>query len=384
MKKLLTLALAMLLVFSMASCAPAATEAEADTEGAAIKIGGIGPITGAAAVYGTAVKNASELAVKEINAKGGIQFELNYQDDEHDPEKAVNAYNTLKDWGMQILMGTVTSAPSIAVAAESSADNIFQLTPSATAEEAIANDNSYRICFSDPQQGSISAEYIASEGLATKVAVIYNSADAYSSGIHDAFITSAADLSLEIVADESFTDDSNTDFNVQLQKAKDAGAELVFLPIYYTEASLILTQADSMGYDPVFFGCDGLDGVLTVENFDTSLADGVMLLTPFSVTSDDEMTASFVAAYNEAYGEDPNQFAASAYDAMYALYEACTEAGVTSSMSASDVCEAMKTQFTQMTIDGVAGKGVTWDASGAPTKEPSIYIIKDGAYTAAE
>ncbi len=401
MKKLLTLLLAALMMFSLAACAETTEEttsgAETTTEettteettestdtAGAIRVGGIGPITGGAAVYGTAVKNAAELAVQEINAMGGLQFELNYQDDEHDPEKAVNAYNTLKDWDMQILMGTVTSAPSIAVAAESVVDNMFQITPSATAEEAIANDNAFRICFSDPQQGQISAEYIQSTGLATKVAVIYNSADAYSSGIHDAFIAKAAELNLEVVADESFTDDSNTDFNVQLQKAKDAGAELVFLPIYYTEASLILTQADSMGYEPTFFGCDGLDGVLTVENFDTSLADGVMLLTPFSVTAEDEQTANFVAAYNAAYGENPNQFAASAYDAMFALYEACTTAGITSEMSASDVCDALIAEFTQMSVDGVTGKSVTWDASGAPTKAPSVYVIQDGAYVLAE
>ncbi len=377
MKKVLSLLLVMALAIGLAACG--AQSGSSDT----IKIGGIGPITGGAAVYGTAVKNAAELAVKEINALGGLQLELNFQDDEHDAEKAVNAYNTLKDWNMQILMGTVTSTPSIAVAAESVVDNIFQITPSATAEEAIANDNAYRICFSDPEQGTLSAIHIAEKGIASKVGVIYDSSDAYSSGIHDAFIAEAGAQGLEIVADESFTADSNTDFNVQLQKAKDAGAELIFLPIYYTETSLILTQADSMGYAPIFFGGDGLDGILTVENFDTSLAEGVMLMTPFTASATDEKTVAFVEAYTEAYGEAPNQFAASAYDAMYAIYEAGTAAGITPDMSASDVCEALKAEFANLTLDGLTGTGMTWSANGAPSKAPAVYKIEGGIYTPA-
>ncbi len=373
MKKLLTLLLITVLAFSMVACGE-------DSTSQALKIGGIGPISGGAAVYGTAVKNAAELAVEEINAMGGMQLELNFQDDEHDPEKAVNAYNTLKDWDMQILLGAVTSAPSIAVSAESSADNIFQFTPSATAVDAIATDNAFRICFSDPEQGTLPAMYFAESGMASKIAIIYDSSDPYSSGIHDAFVAEAQAQGLEIVADEAFTQDSNTDFNVQLQKAKDSEAELVFLPIYYTEASLILTQADSMGYAPMFFGADGLDGILTVENFDTSLAEGVMLMTPFTANATDEATVNFVSSYNEKYGEDPNQFAANAYDSIYAIYNACTSGGVTIDMSADEICEILKAEFASMTFDGLTGKGVTWSADGAPTKAPTIFKVENGAY----
>ncbi len=378
MKKLLALTLVAVLALSMVACG-STTETGSD----AIKIGGIGPTTGGAAVYGTAVKNAAELAVEEINAMDGLKLELNFQDDEHDPEKAINAYNTLKDWDMQLLLGAVTSAPSIAVSVESSADNMFQFTPAATAEDAIATDNAFRICFSDPEQGSLPAAYFAESGIASKIAVIYDSSDTYSSGIHDAFIAEAAVQGLEIVADEAFTADSNTDFNVQLQKAKDAGAELVFLPIYYTEASLILTQADSMGFAPMFFGADGLDGILTVENFDTSLAEGVMLMTPFTANATDEPTVNFVTAYTDKYGEAPNQFAANAYDSVYAIYSALVSGGVTVDMSADEICEIMKTEFTSMTFDGLTGKSVTWSAEGAPTKAPTIFMVENGEYVPA-
>ena len=382
-----------LVAVSLAGCGNSASKeteaaAEASSDAAAggvLKIGGIGPTTGGAAVYGQAVKNAAELAVKEINAAGGIngmQIEFQFEDDEHDAEKSVNAYNSLKDWGMQVLMGTVTSTPCTAVVEKTHEDNMFQLTPSGSAVDSIKYDNAFRVCFSDPNQGSASAKYIGENKLATKVAVIYNSSDVYSSGIYEKFAAEAENQDFEIVSAEAFTEDSKTDFSVQLQKAKDAGADMVFLPIYYTEASLILTQANSMGYAPTFFGCDGLDGILAVENFDTSLAEGVMLLTPFAADADDELTKNFVAAYKEAYGDTPNQFAADSYDAIYIIKAAAEQAGVTADMSVSDICDAMKTAMTEITLDGLTGTGMTWTADGEPDKAPKAVIIKDGVYTA--
>ena len=354
-------------------------------EGGTLKIGGIGPLTGAAAVYGTAVANAAQLAVDEVNAAGGvngIQLELNFQDDECDAEKSVNAYNTLKDWGMQMLVGAVTSGCSIAVSEYSKDDNMFQLTPSGSAVECVQYDNAFRVCFSDPNQGLASAQYIGENNLAEKVAVIYDSSDIYSSGIYEKFAAEAANQNFEIVSAEAFTADNKTDFSVQLQKAKDAGADLVFLPIYYTEASLILSQADKMGYAPQFFGCDGLDGILNVENFDTSLAENVMLLTPFAADATDDLTATFVKNYKEKFnGETPNQFAADTYDAIYAIKAAAEKAGITADMSASDICEAMKGAMTEITVNGLTGN-ITWSADGEPTKEPKAVKIVNGAYTA--
>ena len=361
------------------------TTADSATAGDTLKIGGIGPITGGAAVYGLAVKNAAELAVKEINEAGGIngmQVEFKFEDDEHDAEKSVNAYNSLKDWGMQMLMGTVTSTPCTAVVEKTHEDNMFQLTPSGSAVESIKYDNAFRVCFSDPGQGTASAKYIGENKLASKVAVIYNSSDVYSSGIYQKFAEEAKNQDFEVVSAEAFTEDSKTDFSVQLQKAKDAGADMVFLPIYYTEASLILTQANSMGYAPTFFGCDGLDGLLAVKNFDTKLADGVMLLTPFAADADDEKTQAFVSAYKEAYGDTPNQFAADTYDAIYIMKAAAEKAGVTADMSVSDICDAMKTAMTEISYDGLTGEGMTWTADGEPDKAPKAVVIKDGVYTA--
>lgn len=358
---------------------------EAAATGEGFRIGGIGPVTGGAAVYGLAVKNGAQIAIDEINAAGGVngtQLVYSFEDDEHDAEKAVNAYNTLKDWNMQILMGAVTSTPSVAVLAESTNDNIFQLTPSGSAVECVQGDNAFRVCFSDPNQGTASAQYIGENKLATKVAVIYDGSDVYSSGIYQKFAAEAKNQGLDIVAAEQFTADSKTDFTVQLQKAKDSGAELVFLPIYYSEASLILSQANSMGYAPKFFGCDGLDGILAVEEFDTSLAEGVMLLTPFAADATDELTSSFVKTYKEKYGDTPNQFAADAYDAIYIIKAALEKSGATADMSASDICDALKAAMTEITVDGLTGEGMTWTADGEVNKAPKAVVIEGGAYKA--
>ena len=352
-------------------------------------IGGIGPTTGATAIYGTAVKNGAQIAVDEINAAGGIngkQIEYRFEDDQNDAEKAVNAYNTLKDWGMQMLVGTTTTAPCIAVAGKTASDNVFQITPSASSPAVLSsgNGNVFQVCFTDPNQGVASAQYIAENKLATKIGIIYDSSDVYSSGIEEKFEAEAKTQGLNIVSKAAFTADSKTDFGTQLQKAKDAGADLLFLPIYYQEASIILKQADTMGYKPKFFGVDGMDGILTVENFDTKLAEDVMLLTPFAADAKDKTVQNFVKTYKEKYKDTPNQFAADSYDAVYALKAAIEESKATTDMSASDMCDALKGAMTKIKMQGLTGgeDGLTWNESGEVTKSPKAVIIKNGAYKA--
>ena len=366
------------------------TEAAGESSAAAgttFKIGGIGPVTGGNALYGLAVQRGAQIAIDEINAAGGIngtQIEFNFQDDEADAEKSVNAYNSMKDWGMQMLIGTTTSTPCTAVVEESHNDNLFQLTPSATAVESIQYDNAFRMCFSDPNQGSASADYIADNNLAKKVAVIYNSSDTYSSGIYQNFVTEAEKKGLEVVAAKAFTADNKTDFSVQIQKAKDAGAELVFLPIYYQEASLILAQANKAGFSPKWFGCDGMDGILDLEGFDASLAENLMFLTPFTANATDDATQKFVADFKDAFGDTPIQFAADAYDCVYAIKAAAEKENITPDMSASDICDALKKGMTEITYDGLTGKSITWSEDGEPTKDPTVVVVQNGEYQVLE
>ncbi len=404
MKRMMCAAMAAAMTVSLAACGGSNSTAEttaaaggaaadsAEDSGAASSdavfvIGGSGPLTGGSALYGTAVQNGGQVAVDEINANGGIngyQVKWLFEDDEADGEKAINAYNTLKDGGMQMFVGTTTSGACMSVIAETENDNMFQITPSGTTADITKPANVYRMCFSDPAQGTKSAQYIAENGVAQKVGVIYDNSDTYSSGIYENFVKEAQNQGLEVVGAESFNSESKTDFKTQLQKLKDAGAELVFLPFYYTEASLVLKQADEMGWAPKFFGCDGMDGILDLPDFDTSLAEGLMLLTPFSADAEDELTQNFVAAYEEAYGETPIQFAADAYDCLYVIKAAAEAADITPDMEISDMCEAMKTAMTEVTLDGLTGQGISFDENGEPNKAPKAVVIENGAYKSLE
>ena len=378
--KLLALALACIMcVCAFTACNGATKNDENDN---VIKIGLTGPLTGPYAIYGTAAQYGAEIAVEEINAKdGAIKFEFKSQDDEGDPEKAVNAYNALIDWGMDVLVGTVTSGACIAVAAETYNDRVFTLTPSASsADVTIGKDNVFQVCFSDPNQGTGSAKYFANNFADAKIGIIYRNDDAYSQGIRDTFVAEAEKQNLNIVYEGTFTEATQTDFSVQLTAAKAADADYIFLPIYYQPASVILTQADQMGYEPTFFGVDGMDGILTLDNFDLSLAEGVLLLTPFSADAEDELTQNFVKKYQEKHGEVPNQFAADGYDAVYVLLAAIEKVGIDANMSKEDMCEALIDSITNLEYTGLTGKGLTWNEAGEVSKDPLAVVIKDGVY----
>ena len=393
-KKFFALMMAMVMVLSLAACggksessAPAdsntpAQSGETAEGGSTFKLGTIGPLTGDAAIYGQAVANGAKIAVDEINASdSAIKFQFQSEDDVADGETSVNAYNTLMDWGMQVMVGPTTTGASIAVAAKAAEERTFMLTPSASSTDVIApGDNVFQVCFTDPNQGIASADYMAENMAGAKIAVIYRNDDAYSQGIRDTFVSQAKANSLDVVYEGTFTADTATDFSVQLTAAQAAGADTVFLPIYYQPASVILTQAAAMNYAPTFFGVDGMDGILTMEGFDTALAEGVMLLTPFSADASDDRTQNFVKAYQAAYGEIPNQFAADAYDGVYIVKAALEAAGCTGDMSSADICEALVGVMSSISVDGLTGQGMTWSASGEVSKAPMAVVIENGTY----
>ena len=385
-KKLLSLVMAAAMVLGLAACGSSAdttdTGSDDSASGTTFKIGTIGPLTGENAIYGLAVANGAKIAVEEINASdSAIKFELQSQDDVADGETSVNAYNKLMDWGMQLLVGPTTTGAAQAVSAVANTDRTFMLTPSASSTDVIdGKDNVFQVCFTDPNQGTGSADYMAENMPDAKIAIFYRNDDAYSQGIHDTFVTEAAAKRLNVVYEGTFTMDTATDFSVQLTGAQSAGADLVFLPIYYQPASVILSQAKAMSYEPTFFGVDGMDGILTMPGFDASLAEGVMLLTPFSVNSEDAATQSFVKTYTEKYGVEPNQFAADAYDGVYIVKAALEKAGCTADMSSTDICEALIQVMPTLSVDGLTGKAMTWNAEGEVSKAPLAAVIENGEY----
>lgn len=358
------------------SASPEASTETAAATGEVYKIGGMGPLTGDAASYGLSVKQGAEVAINEINAAGGVNghnLELVFEDDECDEEKSISAYNKVMDEGVVAILGAVTSGCSIAVGGESVNDGILQITPSGSAQACTDGDNAFRICFTDPLQGKTMADYIAEQGFKS-VAIIYDAASDYSKGITDAFTEEAAAKGLTIAASESFNT-GDVDFKTQLTKVKGTNADCLFLPLYYTEVGYISEQATTVGVDLPYFGCDGWDGIIAQLNNDTTNIEGATFLTPFVATDESENIKAFVTAYEAAYTSTPDQFAADAYDGVYAIKAAIEACG-------DDVNnENLVAAMTQIEVKGLTGD-MTFTADGEPNKSAKVAVIENGQYVA--
>ncbi len=381
MKKFFALVMAVVMVAGLfAGCQNSGGSSDA------LRIGLTGPFTGDNAVYGLAVKTGMEIAVEEINAKAEAEnlpkIDFRAEDDVSDAEKAKNAYNVLKDWGMQFFAGAVTTGPCLEIAPKTAADKIFMMTPSGSSEDIPkAGSNVFQMCFTDPNQGEASALLIDGQKLGTKIGILYDSSTDYSTGIYKSFQAKAQTLGMDVAKVTSFDNNNNTDMRTQLQQCKDAGCDLVFLPIYAAQAATILANANEIDYDPVFLGCDGMDGILTLENFNTELAEGLIMMTPFAADAQDDATKSFVAKYKEkTNGQVPNQFAADGYDVIYAIYAGCVAKGITGKTANADACTMLEEYFNDATFNGLTGTNMTWTADGKVSKMPAAVEVKDGVY----
>lgn len=380
MKKFLCMMMAVLMVLAMAACGgePTNNGGNDTPDTTTVKIGGIGPLTGAYANYGLSEKNGAELAVKEINEAGGIagkQIELSYQDSQGESESAVNAYGKLMDWGMEVSLGCVLSGENASVVAAARDDDVLLITPSGSADKCIdGNDKAFRVCFYDSYQGAAAAQYIKDNNMVDTVGILYQSDNDYSVGLYNAFVAKCGELGITIAETQTFTSSTNTDFSTQVSALVSSGVKLVFIPLYAEEASTFLTQAHGKFADDVyFFGADGLDGILGKVEQDTSLANNVLMLTPFAADNPAENVQSFVKKYQEAYGATPDQFAADAYDAIYVIKAAVEKAGSTSGA-------ALASALTSLTVDGVTGV-MTWTADGNTNKPASAILYYDGVGT---
>lgn len=377
MKKFLCMMMAVLMVLAMAACGgePANNGGNDTTDATTVKIGGIGPLTGAYANYGLSEKNGAELAVKEINEAGGIagkQIELSYQDSQGESESAVNAYGKLMDWGMEVSLGCVLSGENASVVAAARDDDVLLITPSGSADKCIdGNDKAFRVCFYNSYQGAAAAQYIKDNNMVDTVGILYQSDNDYSVGLYNAFVAKCGELGINIAETQTFTASTSTDFSTQVNALVDSGVKVVFIPFYAEEASTFLTQAKGKFADDVyFFGADGLDGILGKVEQDVTIANNVLMLTPFAADSTEENVQSFVKAYEAAYGATPDQFAADAYDAVYVIKAAVEKAGSTSGAALAAV-------MPELEVTGVTGT-MTWDADGNTNKNASAILYFDG------
>lgn len=367
--------LAFVLALALAVCGLTACSAKKNdgytSENTEYVIGATGPLTGDASSYGISVQQGAQLAIEEINAAGGlngVNFRLDMRDDKADAGEAQRAYLSLYEAGMQVSLGSVTSASCEAFGTKAAEDGLFFITPSASAASVIeTGDTAFRVCFGDPDQGTLAAEELTSKF--KKIGAIYDTSDPYSSGIYDAFKAKMAELNVSYI-EQSFDKENKRDFSTQVSALKDC--DVIFLPIYYTEAGLIAKTCAAKGCDAVLFGCDGLDGVAT--QIDASVTNKVKYITPFDVNSTDAQVSKFVSAYKAKYNTLPDQFAADGYDAVYVIYNAMKKAGVNDvKIDAVSLGEIMVETVTasDFSYQGVTGK-MTWDASGACNKVPVI------------
>ena len=376
-KRVFAMLLAMAMVFSLMACG--SKDKAGGSDGDTIRLGGVGPLTGGYANYGLSVQHGAELAAKEINAVGGVNgkmLEVQFQDSQGDPESAVAAYGKLMDWGMNVSLGAVLSGETASVVAAAKADNMFIMETTGSADKCIdGNDKAFRVCFYDSYQGTAAADYLKDKALATEVGVFYQSDNDYSAGLYNAFAAQCQKVGVTIKETQTFTTATNTDFSTQVNALVASGVKVVFIPIYAEEASTFLTQAKGkFGSDVYFFGADGLDGILGKVSQDVTIADNVLMMTPFAADSAEPKVQAFVKAYQEAYNATPDQFAADGYDAVYAV-KAAIEAAK-GSTSGTDLAAVM----TSLTVEGVTGT-MTWSADGNTNKAASAILYKNGVGT---
>lgn len=386
MKLTKAFAVILALVFCLsafAACSGPVNYAENNTE---FVIGVSGPLTGGAAMYGIAVANAAQMAVDEINAAGGlngVKFKLVAMDDKHDATLISTNYSALYEGGMQISLGTVTTAPCLEFKNLSADDNVFFLTPSASGDDVPTNPNGYQMCFADGNQGKVAAEFVNANYKGQTIGAFYKSDEAYSKGIYDQFKANL-DASVTVV-ETNFTDANTSDFSTQIDTLKNCG--FIFMPTYYTPASLFMTQAkDILAKDAVYYGCDGFDGIDNIDGFDISaIPQKVTMLSHFNSKATDGMAKEFIDKYVAKFGDDTlNQFGASAYDCVYAIYGAMKKAvdegkDIPVTISASDLCEILKEQFNggYTLAKGVTGENIKWETTGYVNKGAIQYVIKE-------
>ena len=391
MKKFLALMMAAMMVVAMfAACAPSEGGSSNDSGYTAnnteFVIGVSGPLTGGAAIYGTAVANSAQMAVDEINAAGGlngVKFKLVAMDDKHDATLVSGNYSALLEQGMQLSLGTVTTAPGMEFKNLSKEDNVFFLTPSASGDKIPEFDNGFQMCFADGNQGAVAADFVNQNFAGKTIGAFYKSDEDYSKGIFQQFMKNL-DSSVTVV-ETSFTEAGATDFSTQIDTLKDC--EFIFMPTYYQPASLFMTQAkDILSASAVYYGCDGFDGIDSQEGFDiATIPQEVTMLSHFNSKATEGKAKDFIDKYTEAYGADTlNQFGASAYDCVYALVGAMQKAldagkEIPVTISASDLCEILKGEFAggYSVSDAVTGQEITWEANGFVNKTAIQYVIKE-------
>ncbi len=370
---------AAVMALSLAGCSGGSMDdsssSSAKASGDSITIGTVTTNSGTAAAYGEAEVKGFELAVSEINAKGGIngkKVKLESMDDKGDATEASNAYNKLAgDNNVLAVAGPTISATTAAVAPLADQSKLVTIAPAATSDSIETGNYLFRTCFKDSYQGEVAARFAAENLKVKKVAVLYGTGDPYSSGVGEAFAKAAEKLGLEVVDTERSSSADYTEYSAQLQKIQASGAELLYAPYYYSVAGpYIIPQARSVGFEGYVMGPDGYDGLKLTG--DKSQYNKTYYTTHYSADDNTNTNVQdFIKSYKSKNNAEPNTFAALGYDTIYMIKQAIEKAGENATR------EDVRNAVAGMTFDGVTGK-FTMDKSGSPTKSVTVLEMKDG------
>ncbi len=377
--KFIAASAAAVMALSLAGCSGGSMDdsssSSAKASGDTITIGTVTTNSGTAAAYGEAEVKGFELAVSEINAKGGIngkKVKLESMDDKGDATEASNAYNKLAgDNNVLAVAGPTISATTAAVAPLADQSKLVTIAPAATSDSIETGNYLFRTCFKDSYQGEVAARFAAENLKVKKVAVLYGTGDPYSSGVGEAFAKAAEKLGLEVVDKESSSSADDTEYSAQLQKIQASGAELLYAPYYYSVAGpYIIPQARSVGFEGYVMGPDGYDGLKLTG--DKSQYNKTYYTTHYSADDNtNTKVQDFIKSYKSKNNAEPNTFAALGYDTIYMIKQAIEKAGKNATR------EDVRNAVAGMTFDGVTGK-FTMDKSGSPTKSVIVLEMKDG------
>ena len=377
--KFIAASAAAVMALSLAGCSGGSMDdsssSSAKASGDSITIGTVTTNSGTAAAYGEAEVKGFELAVSEINAKGGIngkKVKLESMDDKGDATEASNAYNKLAaDNNVIAVAGPTISATTAAVAPLADQTKLVTIAPAATSDSIETGNYLFRTCFKDSYQGEVAARFAAENLKVKKVAVLYGTGDPYSSGVGEAFAKAAEKLGMQVVAKESSSSADDTEYSAQLQKIQASGAELLYAPYYYSVAGpYIIPQARSVGFEGYVMGPDGYDGLKLTG--DKSQYNKTFYTTHYSADdTSNTKVQDFIKSYKSKNNAEPNAFAALGYDTIYMIKQAIEKAGKNATR------EDVRNVVAGMTFDGVTGK-FTMDKSGSPTKSVIVLEMKDG------
>ncbi len=374
-------------VVSVLGCQP--SNKDARTAPSEVKVAVAGPFTGNIAAFGDMIKRGAELKAEQINNAGGIsgmKLVLSFEDDTgNDREAGLVATRIATDRQILAVVGHFNSSCTLSGKPIYQRNGIVALSPGSTnVKVAEGSDWMFRNIYRDDFQGEFVAKYIKNTLKDLKTVAIFFDNDDYGRGLRDGFIVGAEKYGLEVVASEAY-DRNSTDFKAQLTSIQGKKPDVIFISGLYTQAGLIVSQADEVGINTQIFGADGVDSPEFLNKAGKA-AEGMYLTTPFTFDLGSEDAKQVAVDFESKYGVPPDTWAALSYDAVGMIADAI-EKTYKNDGSLADNRKAIRDYLALITTPAKGYTGITgltyFDKNGDCVKPAYVKLVKDGKFTTA-